>query len=259
MSKRIVIPGGNGFIGSTIARLAVEAGHDAVAFGRSGRPDLPAGAAWAQSVEWRAADVFTPDAWADALEGADAVVHCIATLRPSGDETFDRVNADTALRVAERAVEADVDAFVFLSVRDTPPLVASRFLAAKRRAEREIPRRFPALRWVSLRPNLVFGPGRPGSASLAALLRAARGLAGPYSTLRGRPLPVEVVAAAAVHAAVEPSVEGVLNVDQVDDLGRTSGLVDPDAISEAPLAPVLAGLGGAAAGAWLLRRWLSNR
>jgi uncharacterized protein YbjT (DUF2867 family) len=258
MPKRIVIPGGNGFIGSTIARLAVGAGHDAVAFGRSGRPDLPDGAAWARSVEWRAADVFAPQAWGDALEGADAVVHCIGALRPPGDETFDRVNADAALRVAERAAEAGVGAFVFLSVRDTPPLVPGRFLAAKRRAEREIPRRYPALRWVSLRPNLVFGPGRPGSAPLAALLRAARGLAGPYSTLRGRPLPVEVVAAAAVHAAVEPSVSGVLNVEQVDDLGRTSGLVAPDAVSEASLAPVLAGLGTAAAAAWLVRRWLKR-
>lgn len=260
---RLVIPGGNGFIGAEMCRIAVQNGHDVAAFGRTGRPALtPARHPWVNDVEWRAADVFTPDAWRDLLDGADAVVHSIATIReaPENNVTFGRVNGESALQVAQAAVDAGVEGFVFLSVRDKPPVVHERFLAAKRRAEREIPAQYPALRTVVLRPNLVFGLRRPGSATIAgALNQLPRGAAGGYAAGTGRPLPVEVVAAAAVQAAVTPTLTGTLSVDQIDTLGLTSGLIAPDERSEPTLTPLLAGLGGAAVGGWLLRRWWSSR
>ncbi|TKX69032.1 3-beta hydroxysteroid dehydrogenase, partial [Halorubrum sp. GN11_10-6_MGM] len=80
----------------------------------------------------------------------------------------------------------------------------------------------------------------------------------PYATAEGRPLPVEFVAAAAVQAAVTPTMEGTLTVPQIDDIGRTSGLVDPNAASTPSLTPLVVGLGGTALGAWLLRRWRAS-
>ena len=255
---KLVIPGGNGFIGSEIARCAAEHGHDVVAFGRSGAPDLdPASHPWMRDVEWRAADVFDVDTWRDVLDGADAVIHSIATIQqdPARDVTFDRVNGESAIVAAETAAEAGVDAFVFLSVRDKPPFVSGRFIAAKRRAEREIPRRFPALRFVSLRPNLVYGAGRPGSSTMAALLQQAESWTRlAYAVRAGRPLPVELVAATAVQATTAPTVEGTLSVHEIDELGRTSGLIGLDELSEPSLSPLLLGLGGAALGGWLLWR-----
>jgi nucleoside-diphosphate-sugar epimerase len=202
--------------------------------------------------------VFEPDTWRDLLEGADAVVHSIATLReaPAQGVTFDRVNAESAVLVADEAVDAGVEGFVFLSVRDKPPVVPAAFLTAKRRAEREITDRHPGLRTVTLRPNLVFGPRRRGSASIAGVLEhLPAGVAGGYAERDGRPLPVELVAAAAVHAALTPTLSGTLTVPQIADLGHTSGLVDLDTLSTPTLTPLLTGLGGAALGAWLLRRW----
>lgn len=258
---KLIVAGGNGFIGSEICRVAVQNGHEVAAFGRTGRPVLrPAGHPWVQDVEWRAANVFEPDAWRDLLEGADAIVHCIATIRerPARDETFERVNAESAMIAAEEAATAGVDGFVFLSVRDKPPFIPPAFLSAKRRVEREIPEQFPSLRVVSLRPNLVYGPGNRGSATLAAVLnRVPAWDVGGYASSDGHPLPVELVAAAAVHAAVTSTLEGTLSVAQIEDLGRTSGLVDPDDLSEPSLAPLILGLGGAALGVWLLRRWTS--
>ena len=257
----LVVPGGNGFIGSEICRVAVQNGHDVAAFGRTGRPALtPARHPWVGSVEWRAADVFEPDTWRDLLEGADAIVHSIATIQedPSQGVTFNRINAESALLVADEAVDADVEAFVFLSVRDKPPFVPTDFLSAKRRAEREVPDRHPELRTVNLRSNLVYGPRRRGSATIAAVLdQLPEGSAGGYAAGNGHPLPVELVAAAAVHAALTPTLTGTLTVPQMADLGRTSGLVDLDAVSESSLTPLLAGLGGTALALWLLRRWWS--
>ena len=256
---RLVIPGGNGFIGSELCRVAVQNGHDVAAFGRTGRPDLaPARHPWMNDVEWRAADVFTPDAWRDLLDDADAVIHSIATIRedPANNVTFNRVNGESVLQVAQTAVDAGVDTIVFLSVRDTPPFVPQRFLDAKRWAERELAEQYPSLRQGVLRPNLVFGPGRPGSAVIAAALRQCPGgIAGGYATRHGRPLPVEVVAAAAVHAAVTPTLSGTLSVDQIDDLGRTSGLIRPDAASSPAYAKLWGGLGGTLLAGWLLKRW----
>ena len=259
---KLVVPGGNGFIGTELCRVAVQNGHEVAAFGRTGRPPLtPARHPWTQEVEWRAADVFAPDTWRDLLNGADAVVHTIATLRehPGRDVTFDRVNAESALRAAEAAVAADVGAFVFLSVRDKPPLVPYAFLSAKRRAERSLREDHPSLRTVTLRPNLVYGDRKTGTSTLAAVLNQGRAVAPhPYASVEGRPLPVEFVAAAAVQAAVTPTMEGTLTVPQIEDAGRTSGLVDPDAVSTPSLTPLLVGLGGTALGAWLLRRWRTS-
>lgn len=256
---KLVVPGGNGFIGAEICRIAVQNGHDVAAFGRSGRPALsPAEEPWAHEVEWRAADVFVPEAWRDLLEGADAVIHLISTLyeRPQQGITYDRVNAESVAVAAQEAVEADVDAFVFFSVKDNPPIVPNAFLTAKRRAEQELSDAFPDLRSVRLRPNLVYGPRKQGSSTLAAVLQHIQDLGlTPYASEEGRPLPVEIVAASAVHAATTDTVEGVLSVPQIDDLGRTSGLVDPDTVSESSLIPLLLGLGGTALAIWLLRRW----
>jgi uncharacterized protein YbjT (DUF2867 family) len=256
---RIVVAGGNGFIGAEVCRIAVQNDHDVAAFGRTGRPSLtPARHPWVGAVEWRAADVFTPAAWTDLLDGADALIHSIATIReaPEQNVTFSRVNGESVLQAAQTAVDAGVDTFVFLSVRDKPPFVPPRFLDAKRWAEHELGEQYPSLRQVVLRPNLVFGPGRPGSAAIAAALRQCPGgIAGGYARRHGRPLPVEVVAAAAVHAAVTPTLRGPLSVDQIDDLGRTSGLLGPDDASAPAYATLWGGLGGTLLAGWLLKRW----
>lgn len=258
---KLVVPGGNGFIGTEICRVAIQNGHEVAAFGRRGRPPLtPARHPWTQEVEWRAANVFEPDTWRDLLDGADAVTHCVGTIRerPERDVTFPRVNANAALLAAEEAADAGADSFVFLSVRDNPPFIDEAFLAAKRRAEREIPEKYPELRFVSLRPNLVFGPRQTGTATLAAAFDRLKDLdLHPYASRDGRPLPVELVAATAVQAAVTPSVEGTLTVPQIADVGRTSGLIDPDEVSESSLTPLLVGLGGTALAGWLLYRWRS--
>ena len=256
---KLVVPGGNGFIGTEICRVAVQNGHDVAALGRTGRPALtPARHPWMQEVEWRAADIFAPDTWRDLLDGADALVHSIATIREAPDRniTFDRVNADSVLVAADEAVDAGLSAFVFLSVRDKPPVVPYSFLSAKRRAERALHEEYPALRTVSLRPNLVYGTRQPGTSTLAAVLNQLRSASPhPYATEDGRPLPVEYVAAAAVKAAVTPTMEGRLTIPQIDDVARTSGFIDLDAVPTPSLLPLLGGMAGTALGTWLLRRW----
>ncbi|HEX2188322.1 MAG TPA: NAD-dependent epimerase/dehydratase family protein [Longimicrobiaceae bacterium] len=215
---RLLVAGGSGLIGAEVCRAAVAEGHETVALGRSGRPR--AAWAWADRVRWVAADVFHPAAWTAHLHGCDAVVHCIgiARERPELGITYEHVNGDAAVLVVDAAERAGVRAMVYLSASARPPLLGEGYIASKRRAEREV--LGAALRGVVLRPGYVYGPRRGVSLPAAALLRVAARL--PVVGARARegwPLPVERVARAALRAALDPDVRGVLDVDAIEALG----------------------------------------
>lgn len=217
---KVVVTGGNGFVGSEICRQAVSAGMRVSAVARHGRGGIRE--PWAERVEWFAADVLEPAAWRPALDGADAVVHCVGIIRehPERGITFERLNGDSAIVAAAAAAEAGVESFVFLSAREVP-VVMRAYLRAKRRAEREIGAM--SLRTVFLRPGLVYGAGRPVSYLGAAPLLAAGAV--PYLAAlvhAGRPLPVQTVADAALRAATDPAIRGVLDVNAIATLAEKS-------------------------------------
>jgi uncharacterized protein len=66
--KRIVIPGGTGYLGRALAELLVARGDDVVMLSRSGKSRVDG----CRVVEW---DGRTVGAWARELDGADAIVH----------------------------------------------------------------------------------------------------------------------------------------------------------------------------------------
>ncbi|GAA5868316.1 hypothetical protein JCM3774_001004 [Rhodotorula dairenensis] len=80
---KIGIFGGNGFVGSAIARKAVARGWKVVSFSRSGRPfATPAGhtPAWVEEVEWKRASVFDPRTYEADLPSCDALVSTLGIL-----------------------------------------------------------------------------------------------------------------------------------------------------------------------------------
>lgn len=153
--SRILITGGNGFIGREIGRHAVVDGHKVRSIARSGQPALAE--PWVDEVDWYAADVFKPHHWRDQLNGCDAVIHTIATIRdsPKHGVTLERVTGDAAIIAGLEAERANVSAFVFLSASGTPPLVSERYETAKRRAERALSDL--DVRTCILRPGPVYG------------------------------------------------------------------------------------------------------
>ena len=66
--NRIIIPGGSGFLGRALAAKLVERGDDVVILSRSANESVPG----TRTVVWDAESV---GAWADELDGADAIVH----------------------------------------------------------------------------------------------------------------------------------------------------------------------------------------
>ncbi|KAL1954965.1 hypothetical protein VTO42DRAFT_423 [Malbranchea cinnamomea] len=85
-SKRIVVAGGSGFLGSRICKSAVARGWDVVSISRHGEPawDTVSSSAqapgWASRVKWEKADILNPSSYAAYLKGASAVVHSMGIL-----------------------------------------------------------------------------------------------------------------------------------------------------------------------------------
>ncbi|ROW12523.1 hypothetical protein VMCG_00731 [Cytospora schulzeri] len=85
-TKKIVVCGGNGFLGSRICKYAVARGWDVTSISRSGEPkwsavtSSPTPPPWAHKVAWESADIFRPATYAPLLKGADYVVQSLGIL-----------------------------------------------------------------------------------------------------------------------------------------------------------------------------------
>lgn len=83
MSSKLVVFGGNGFLGKRICQQAVLAGLQVTGLSRSGKPPTPVTGSdkqWISEVRWKSADIFNPDSYAKQLEDATDVVHSLGIL-----------------------------------------------------------------------------------------------------------------------------------------------------------------------------------
>ncbi|KAI1302597.1 NAD(P)-binding protein [Xylaria venustula] len=84
--KRLVVCGGNGFLGSRICKNAVQRGWDVTSISRSGAPKWDAVTSsatppsWSHKVSWERGDILRPATYAPLLKGADFVVHSMGIL-----------------------------------------------------------------------------------------------------------------------------------------------------------------------------------
>lgn len=84
-TRKLVVAGGSGFLGSRICKSAVARGWSVVSLSRSGEPRWQtktdsARPSWAGAVEWAKADILKPETYKPFLKGATAVVHSTGIL-----------------------------------------------------------------------------------------------------------------------------------------------------------------------------------
>ncbi|WVN87369.1 uncharacterized protein L203_102547 [Cryptococcus depauperatus CBS 7841] len=80
---KLLVVGGNGFLGSTICRMAALKGWHVTSMSSSGKPfTSPAGhtPAWVSKVNWVAADAFEPFSYTSLISSSTAVVHTLGIL-----------------------------------------------------------------------------------------------------------------------------------------------------------------------------------
>lgn len=83
MVSKLLVFGGNGFLGKRICQEAVNNGFQVMSLSRSGRPPKPQSPRdkdWIGEVQWEAADVFDPLSYNRHLRDATDVVHSLGIL-----------------------------------------------------------------------------------------------------------------------------------------------------------------------------------
>ncbi len=196
----VVLTGATGFVGAVLLRRLLAEGHGVTALTRGPGGELP------DSVTRRSVGELGPDLdCGDALDGADAVIHCAARAHimddPAADPLaeFRRVNTEGTLALARQAARAGVRRFLFVSsikvngeateagrpftAKDIPA-PADAYGISKAEAEQGLLAlaRETGLDVVILRPVLIYGPGV--KANFHSMLRWMH---------RGIPLPLGAV------------------------------------------------------------------
>ncbi|HIY92241.1 NAD-dependent epimerase/dehydratase family protein [Companilactobacillus sp. HBUAS56275] len=149
MTKKAVILGANGFVGGEFAQQLLEDDYTVTSISRTGEP--VGNDAWHRKVDWKIGNALSKGFWTQYLKDADVVIDTIGEWRedPNENLTFEKVNYESAVNIANAAEENKVPVFVYFSVDDIPN-ANKRYIQTKRDAEEDIKKR--SFRHVILRP-----------------------------------------------------------------------------------------------------------
>lgn len=150
---RVLVPGGNGFIGAALCVALDRRGHDVTALARS--PDdaeLPPGVATVEG------DVTDPATLEKPVTNTDAVINLVSLsplFKPPRGLSHDLVHRQGTEHLLAACEAASVDRFVQMSGLGADPASKNAYLRAKGHAEDST--MASDLDWTVLRPSVVFG------------------------------------------------------------------------------------------------------
>lgn len=219
---KILVAGGDGFIGRPLCAELADRGHEVTAMSRSPDDhDLPDGVSHATG------DVTAYDSITEHVTGQDAVVNLVALsplFKPSGGEKKHfEVHLQGTENLVRAATEGGVTRFLQMSALDADPNGPTHYLRAKGEAEDVV--RDSDLRWTIVRPSVVFGDG-------GEFVKFTKLLAPPYVT----PLP------GGGRVKFQPIWLGDIvpiladAVEDDDHIGRTYEIGGPEQLSMAEVA-----------------------
>ncbi|CAI0376544.1 unnamed protein product [Linum tenue] len=209
--EKLLVLGGNGFVGSHILREALDRGLSVASLSRSGKSSLHD--PWANNVTWYQGNLLSPDSLKDALDGVSAVISCVGGF---GSQSYMyKINGTANINAIRAASEKGVKRFVYISAADfgLANYILRGYYEGKFSVNKlTLPISFTG---IILRPGFIYGTRGVGSLKLPLgvigspmemVLQHAKPLnqlplIGPLFT---PPVDVNAVARVALRAATDP-------------------------------------------------------
>ncbi|MEL6198628.1 MAG: NAD(P)H-binding protein [Pseudomonadota bacterium] len=164
MKRRVLVLGGNGFIGRHAVAALVGAGIDVTIGTRHPRARDDGVSELAVQLDRMTA----ASDWQSVAADFDTLLNCVGILRQRGHETSERVHHEAPAAMARACAEADTR-FVHVSALGLEHPHRSRFLTSKRRGEQAV--QDAGGDWMLVRPSLLDGAGGFGAAWLRGVAR----------------------------------------------------------------------------------------
>ena len=146
----LAVTGGTGFVGGNLINLARAEGHDVRALTRRPQPEH-------HGVTWVAGALGQPEALAELVAGADAVIHVAGVVNTPDRAGFVTGNVAGTQAIVDAAEAAGVRRFVHVSSLAAREPQLSTYGWSKAEAERVV--ESSGLDWVMVRPPAIYGPG----------------------------------------------------------------------------------------------------
>ena len=77
-SNKLIVFGGNGYVGQRVCRSGLKLGMEVISVNRSGPPQIDG--AWKNSVKWVMGDVAVLGEWTSELKDASGAISCIGAF-----------------------------------------------------------------------------------------------------------------------------------------------------------------------------------
>ncbi|SRR6056297_1129704 len=165
MSKRVLILGGNGFVGRhAVAALLARKPARLVIGTRASAPRADGLEETTINLHQR---LRIAD-WRQTAEEFDVIVNCVGILRPVGQATYDRVH-HLAPKAIAGACKQSGATFIHVSALALQSKYKSRFLTSKQAGEAAISG--SGCQWMIVRPSLLDGEGGFGATWLRGVSR----------------------------------------------------------------------------------------
>ncbi|XP_072964076.1 uncharacterized protein At1g32220, chloroplastic [Typha angustifolia] len=220
-SDKLLVLGGNGFVGSHVCKEALDQGLSVSSLSRSGRSSIRE--SWADKVVWHQGSLLVPDSWKDAMNGVTAVISCVGGF--GSNSHMYKINGTANINAIRAAAEQGVKRFVYISAADfgVANYLLRGYYEGKKAAEAELLSKF-TYGGVILRPGFIYGTRQVGSmkiplsligSPLEMILQHAKPLSrlpiiGPVFI---PPVNVTGVAKVAVRAAADPAFPpGIIDI-----------------------------------------------
>jgi uncharacterized protein YbjT (DUF2867 family) len=163
--RLITVFGGSGFVGRHIVRaLANEGWRIRVAVRHPNTAHFLRPMGRVGQIQIVKANILKEDDVAKAVDGADAVVNLVGTLK-----RFDKIHVDAAARIASQAKTAGASRLIHFSVIGAEKNATARYYRSKAEGESRLREIFPTA--TIIRPSIIFGPEDYFFNRFAALIR----------------------------------------------------------------------------------------